>query len=434
MSRAVLIIEDEPAVAAQLQDALTADGFDCTVALDGETGLDVFAARGGFDAVIVDVVLPRLQGFDLLPRLRKLPGGPDVPVVMMSAESRGDGHAERMEARHDIAAYLHQPVDIDRLKTILRGERSGSGSGKGQLAGVLPPQADGAAQVEEPAPLPAPTQGDLRGVPFARVLGGIYSERLSGSLMLRKDSVKKLIYFNDGEPVFVKSNLLHECLGRIMVAERLISQEECDQSLARKHQEPHKRQGELLIEMGSISAHNLAFGLELQMQTKLFDVFSWLEGRYQFNPNVTFEGEPVPLSMSPAMLIYEGASRAMSTERIRRDLAFAGDWMLVPARDASYRYQALQLDPRADRFLDRIDGTRSAEALITSGELAPADAAVILYALVCTSLVRVAFGWNGPFPVPRNRVRCCRSPTLRPPRSPRTKRSRWPGWWVARGG
>ena len=79
-------------------------------------------AESGFDAVIVDVVLPRLQGFDLLPRLRKLPRGADVPVVMVSGGVRGDAHAERMQARHDIAAYLHKPVDLQRLKDVLHAE------------------------------------------------------------------------------------------------------------------------------------------------------------------------------------------------------------------------------------------------------------------------------------------------------------------------
>ncbi|MEM7711395.1 MAG: DUF4388 domain-containing protein, partial [Pseudomonadota bacterium] len=158
--------------------------------------------------------------------------------------------------------------------------------------------------------------------------------------------------------------------------------------------------GELLVEMGSISPHNLEFALELQMQAKLFDVFSWPEGRYQFNTNVRFEVEPVSLSMGPALLLYEGASRSMSTDRIRRDLAVAGEWMLVPSSEASLRHQALQLEPRADRFLDAIDGTRTAEDLIRGGGLPADDAALVLYALVCTSLVRVAFGVPGPVPVP----------------------------------
>ena len=396
MSRTVLIIEDDPADAGTVQrTSFPADGLRSRRSLpDGETGLDVFA-ESPFDAVIVDVLLPRIQGFDLLPRLRKLPGGAEVPVIMVSGDARGSGYAERMQARHSIAAFLQKPVDAERLKAILRAEIAQSGADEG------PKTTKQATETfREPPPLAASLQGDLDAVPFARVLGGIYSERLTGALMLRKASIKKLIYFKDGIPVFVKSNLLHECLGRVMVAERLISQEECDRSLARKHNEPHKRQGELLIEMGCISEHNLAFGLELQMQTKLFDLFSWLEGRYQFNPNVVFDGDPVEISMSPAMLIYEGASRSMSTESIRRDLTFTQDWVLVPSADPSFQSQALQLDPKAERFISLIDGTRSVEALIASGELAGADAAVTLYALICTSLVRVAFGSTEPYPMP----------------------------------
>ncbi|MEO1335904.1 MAG: response regulator, partial [Myxococcota bacterium] len=355
MSRTVLIIEDDPAVAGLLKDVLNADGYETTMAADGETGLDIFA-ESNFDAVIVDVLLPRIQGFDVLPRLRKLPGGADVPIVMVSADLRGDSYAERMEARHNIAAFLQKPVDLERLRDVLRQQTDLRRSGQIKSDPSQPPLAP-SSEYREPPPLTAPLDGSLESIPFARILGGIFSERLTGALRLRKASVKKLIYFENGIPVFVKSNLLHECLGRVMVAERMITQEACDRSLTRKQHEPHKRQGELLVEMGSISPHNLEFALELQMQAKLFDVFSWMEGRYQFNANVRFEGEPVALSMGPALLLYEGASRSMSTDRIRRDLSVAGEWMLVPSSEASLRYQALQLEPRADRFLDCIDGS-----------------------------------------------------------------------------
>src|SRR5262249_10969654 len=156
--------------------------------------------------------------------------------------------------------------------------------------------------------------------PFATVLGRLYRTRATGALMLRKASVKKIVYLSEGIPVFVKSNLLAECLGQIMVQERLISQDECDLSLQRKRQE-RRPQGDILVHMGSISARNLNFALELQMQTKLFDVFSWLEGRYQFNDRSDLHASAVSMPMTPVQLIYEGAARAMSNERIARELA-----------------------------------------------------------------------------------------------------------------
>src|SRR5262249_37523871 len=114
----------------------------------------------------------------------------------------------------------------------------------------------------DPPKLTVPDRGTLESVPFARLLGGLFAGRVTGQLLLKKGSVKKIVYLRQGIPVFVKSNLVTECLGRVMVAEKLISEEECTRSLERK-KASGKRQGEVLVEMGSISPHNLEFALEL---------------------------------------------------------------------------------------------------------------------------------------------------------------------------
>ena len=53
------------------------------------------------------------------------------------------------------------------------------------------------------------------------------------------DRVKKIVYFRDGFPKSVKSNLLSECLGRVMVRERMISEDECEESLKRMRERDH---------------------------------------------------------------------------------------------------------------------------------------------------------------------------------------------------
>ncbi len=63
----VLLIEDEPALARGLSDTLRANGFDVTVAADGERGLDA-ASSGGADLILLDVMLPKINGYEIAAR------------------------------------------------------------------------------------------------------------------------------------------------------------------------------------------------------------------------------------------------------------------------------------------------------------------------------------------------------------------------------
>jgi two-component system, OmpR family, alkaline phosphatase synthesis response regulator PhoP len=80
----VLVVEDDPSITMGLEMNLSADGHRVLVAHDGEKGLEL-AKRSDVDLVILDVMLPRLNGFEVLRLLRE--AGSAVPVLMLSARS-----------------------------------------------------------------------------------------------------------------------------------------------------------------------------------------------------------------------------------------------------------------------------------------------------------------------------------------------------------
>ena len=80
----VLIVEDEVRLAATLQDLLEMDGFTADVCHDGESGLDN-ALTGIYDVILLDVMLPKMDGFTVLRRLRA--EGNATPVLMLTARS-----------------------------------------------------------------------------------------------------------------------------------------------------------------------------------------------------------------------------------------------------------------------------------------------------------------------------------------------------------
>ncbi len=81
----ILLVEDEPGLVLTLTDRLSREGYTVESAGDGESGLER-AARDAFDLVLLDVMLPRLNGFDVLRELRKR--GVETPVIMLTARGQ----------------------------------------------------------------------------------------------------------------------------------------------------------------------------------------------------------------------------------------------------------------------------------------------------------------------------------------------------------
>ncbi len=392
VSKTILVIEDDASVAQMLKDVLQDEGFDVILEPNGEYGLRLFETKP-IDLLILDVLIPQLQGFELLTKLRAMPEHRELPVIVISGVYRSATYKTEIQKRHKIVEYFDKPVDIDRLIDALHDVFSSAypepkASAKPRGTGGLLKEEDLAAMEapeEERANLP--TKGSFENLPFARLLGLAFSAKVTGSLMLSKDSIKKLIHFKEGIPVFIKSNLLSECLGRVMIEERLISAEECEAALGRQRAE-QKRLGQTLIGMGSISAHNLEYALEVQMQNRLFETFSWHTGEFQFSAQTVTDSPQIALSMSPTEMIHEGAGRAMSTGQVLDELQVFMNRAVIASGDPTLRYQALQLDPRGEHLLDRIDGQRTLFELLESAQFERADAALLMYALSCTGLIR----------------------------------------------
>lgn len=81
----ILIIEDEPGIALGLEEDLTYDGYHVEVACDGELGLKR-GREGEFDLILLDVMLPKKDGFQVCRELRR--AGVNTPVILLTAKSQ----------------------------------------------------------------------------------------------------------------------------------------------------------------------------------------------------------------------------------------------------------------------------------------------------------------------------------------------------------
>lgn len=118
----LLVVEDDPELAAMLTDLLTGEGYDVELARDGQRGLHLGLTRD-FDLMLLDRGLPAIEGLDLLDRLRAR--GRYVPTLVLSALSQPRDRVDGLDAGAE--DYLGKPFDIDellaRLRALLRRPR-----------------------------------------------------------------------------------------------------------------------------------------------------------------------------------------------------------------------------------------------------------------------------------------------------------------------
>ncbi len=401
----VLIVDDDRATQRLLSDALTKQGFTVTVERDGEWALKTFEKKH-FDVVLLDLLLPAINGYEVARKMRGLPKGKKTPIIMISGVYKNAIHQREAVQKHGAFAFIEKPL---RLKTLYDTLKSALGDRypSPRPAQVPPPPIDDEVTSERFADPDAQEEvtnveaiarksiagyqsikGDFSLKPFPEVLAEIYRWKGTGALLLRRDKVKKIVYFRDGLPQSIKSNLLSECLGRVMVREKMISEAECEESLKRM-KATGRMQGTVLIEMGCISPHNLVYALSLQLQLKLFDVFAWETGEYQFNPKVQPPPETVNLEMTTAAIIHEGVRRYFDASRLERLLGKVDHLFVHPSEHPLYALQDAGLGEEEQQLLQAADGHKTVATIRALAILPPLDTDRFLYAMKCAQMIEL---------------------------------------------
>jgi len=403
----VLIVDDDRATQRMLADALTKQGFTVTVERDGEWAVKTFEKKA-FDAVLLDLLLPALNGYEVARKMRSLPKGKRTPIIMISGVYKNALHQKEAVNKHGAYAFLEKPMRLSLLYDTLR-EALGSKYPKPKVATPPPPPVEdevtgehmaGEEAREEQTMVEEETRaqhssssfqsirGDLKQKSFPEVLAEIYRWKGSGALLLRRNSVKKIVYFRDGLAQSVKSNLLSECLGRVMIREKMISESECESSLKRAKSNG-RMQGTVLIEMGCISPHNLQYALQLQLQTKIFDAFSWDSGEYQFNPKVASPPETVPLGLTPAQVIYEGIKKNYDSKRLKQALGDVDGKYVHPSNEPLYALQDAGLGEEEQQLIAQADGHKKVSTMRALDLLPPMETDRLLFAMKCAQMIEL---------------------------------------------
>lgn len=159
------------------------------------------------------------------------------------------------------------------------------------------------------------TRGDLAEIPFPVLLHALASQECSALLEIERGPMKKEIIIEKGIPVDCRSNLLHETLGRFMVTQGVMTEEQ-NQACVAKSASHGLPLGEILILEGITTASELYKHLQQNLAKKLLDGFTWRSGEFRIS-NELPEVES-PLKVKTPQLVVTGISKFALDEDVNQ--------------------------------------------------------------------------------------------------------------------
>ncbi len=301
MTTRVMVIDDDRGIRSFLQKSLTAKGYEVEVAERGATGLQRLLAEE-FELVFLDLNMPEISGQAICSALRRQEKTCELPVVMMTAMFQTPQQMEKMKSEYGASAFLLKPFSVADLFAVVDALLGAETQPEAEEKSSQPNDNQSGEAPEQAAV--EPISGRLDKTPFPLLLHKLYQQKVTGLLHVQKKAAKKVVYIKNGYPIFARSNILGECLGRMLVKEDVITQVDCDQSIENS-KTSGRLQGTVLIEMGLLTPQDLHGVLKRQVVEKLLNIFSWPEGQFRFVPQADFKKNVTNIELSPSALILE---------------------------------------------------------------------------------------------------------------------------------
>ena len=340
-----------------------------------QAGYHVETANDGYDALeraiklkpalmTLDVMLPRMDGFRVLEMVRSDESIAKTPAMFVSGCTFTPDYEARAKAL-SAAAVLRKPVPLDRL-----------------LACVEEAMADSPVR----SPGNVALDGSLERLPFAELLHHLHGLRASGVLDLRHGKKKKQVQLRDGVPEAVRSNLMNETLGHLLVAGGTITEDVMHACVSRMRTSGGLI-GQILLASQMLDEEALTRALRRQADEKFFELFGWRAGEFQFHKRARLKGaNALYLSRSPADAILHGVLERMPRDAIESRLGARANAVPVPGGSRFYQFQSAQLDAQGRALLAQVDGVKTVAEIGATTQRARR----LLYALITLEIVELA--------------------------------------------
>ncbi|MWB96869.1 response regulator [Flavobacterium sp. GA093] len=109
----LLIIDDDPRNIFALVNTLRAKSYDCLSCLSAEEAIKILSTNEVIDAVLIDMMMPEMDGYDAIPLIKKIPERKETFIIAVTAQAMTGDKEKCLEAGAD--DYISKPVDVDKL-------------------------------------------------------------------------------------------------------------------------------------------------------------------------------------------------------------------------------------------------------------------------------------------------------------------------------
>jgi CheY-like chemotaxis protein len=114
----ILIVDDDVRNVYALTSALEDRGVEVLTGEDGRQGIELLQKTPGIDLVLMDIMMPEMDGYETTRAIRKMPGFKDLPIIALTAKAmRGDREKSLAAGASD---YITKPVEIHQLLALMR--------------------------------------------------------------------------------------------------------------------------------------------------------------------------------------------------------------------------------------------------------------------------------------------------------------------------
>lgn len=364
MNQRILIIDDDRELRDFLQQAFSAAGFQAETVDRGAIGLRKLLTED-FQLVLIDINMSEISGPNICRALRKHDNTRNLPVVMITSIFHSPEQIVAAKKDYGADGFLLKPFTGEDLQHLL--ERI--------------------FQQDEHSPKdPTPKIQPFSDYTVPLQLQQLYREKVTGLLHLHRGEAKKIIYIKGGYPIFARSNVLSECLGRMLVKEGVITQVDCDQSVERSS-ESGRLQGTVLIEMGLLTPQDVQKALIRQVTNKLLSTFAWRSGTHQFVPGKDFKKNVTSIKLTPAALIMQGVNLYWTPKQLDDFLYPFSEDYLKQASNPQYRFQDIELSKRGEAIFKSCLGVKTLENILEQHPLARREVQRVLAALMISEML-----------------------------------------------
>ncbi len=114
----ILVVDDDMRNVFAISKILTGKGMQVTKAVNGKMALDLIKEKGDFDLVLLDIMMPEMDGYETTKRLREIPKFRNLPIIALTAKAMKDDRQKCIDAGAN--DYLSKPVNVDKLLSLMR--------------------------------------------------------------------------------------------------------------------------------------------------------------------------------------------------------------------------------------------------------------------------------------------------------------------------